>query len=209
MQGIRGISASPSLYIINSSSQIYPNARNNQLARIMYQELAGSDKIEIDVPPVTTKDQMEISRDERVKTTTKVENNRRDIIIWRPEKRLCQIAEITVPLDTNLRKAYKEKQEKFIPLITNMQRMYNGYRYELMTITVEAIRKLNFDQDSLKILANRSPSAVALYLQKQLECMNTPELKPFVFHEIDMANACPKELIVDKGHESDEATNIL
>ena len=34
--------------------------------------------------------------------------------------------------------------------------------------------------------------------------MNTPELNPFVPHEIDMADACPKELIVDEGHESDE-----
>ena len=51
---------------------------------------------------------------------------------------------------------------------------------------------------SPKILANRLSFIVALYLYKQLECMNTPELNLFVPQEIDMADACPKELIVDE-----------
>ena len=41
-------------------------------------------------------------------------------------------------------------------------------------------------------------------LEKQLEYMNTPELNPFVPDEIDIADACPEELIVYKDHESDE-----
>ena len=65
---------------------IYLNARHNQLARVMYQELIGSDKIEMNVPPVITKDQIEISGDDRVRTITKVENNRPDIIIWSSDK---------------------------------------------------------------------------------------------------------------------------
>ena len=39
--------------------------------------------------------------------------------------------------------------------------------------------------------------------------MNTPELNPFVPDEIDRADACPKELIVDEGHESYEDIDIL
>ena len=46
-------------------------------------------------------------------------------------------------------------------------------------------------------------------LEKQLEYMSTPELSPFVPDEIDIANACPKELIVDEDHESDEDIDIL
>ena len=45
-------------------------------------------------------------------------------------------------------------------------------------------------------------------LEKQLEYMSTPELSPFVPDEIDIANACPKELIVDEDHESDEDIDI-
>ena len=39
--------------------------------------------------------------------------------------------------------------------------------------------------------------------------MNIPELNLFVPHAIDMAGACPKELIVDEGHESDEVISVL
>ena len=39
--------------------------------------------------------------------------------------------------------------------------------------------------------------------------MNTPELNTFVPDEIDLADACPKELIVDEGHESDEDSDAL
>ena len=46
-------------------------------------------------------------------------------------------------------------------------------------------------------------------LEKQLEYMYTPELNPFVPDEFDMADACPKELIVDEDHESDEDFDIL
>ena len=61
-------------------------------------------------PPVTSTDQMEIWWDQQIRTITKIEKNRPDIIIWHSDRQLCQI-EITVPLDTNLKKAYKDKQE--------------------------------------------------------------------------------------------------
>ena len=92
---------------------LYLNIRHNQLARIIYQKITGSDKLEMKPPPVTNKDQMEIWWDELIRTITKIEKNRPDISIWHSDKRLCQILEITVPSDTNLKKAYKE--EKYIP----------------------------------------------------------------------------------------------
>ena len=73
---------------------------------------------------VTSKDQMEIWWDQQIRTITKIEKNKPDIIIWHSDRQLCQMTEITVPLDTNLKKAYKDKQEKYIPLITNMQRVH-------------------------------------------------------------------------------------
>ena len=103
---------------------VYLNIRHNQLARIIYQNITGNDKMEIKTPPVTNKDQMEIWWNEHIRTFTKTEKNRPDIIIWHSDKRLCQIVGIPVPLDTNPKKAYKDKKEKYIPLITNMQRVH-------------------------------------------------------------------------------------
>ena len=39
--------------------------------------------------------------------------------------------------------------------------------------------------------------------------MNTPELHPFVPNEIDEADTCPKELVIDEDHESDKDSDIL
>lgn len=91
---------------------LYRNIRHNQLARIIHQEIAGIDKVEMKPPPVTHKDHMEILLDEHIKTVTKNENNRPGIIIWHPEKQLCQSVEITVPLDTILKKALTTRSNK-------------------------------------------------------------------------------------------------
>ena len=91
---------------------IYLNARHNQLVRMMNQEPTGSDKIEMNPPPVASNDEMEIWWDEHVKTTTKAKSSRPDTIIWRSYKQLCQIVEITVPLNTTLRNVCKKKQEE-------------------------------------------------------------------------------------------------
>ena len=46
-------------------------------------------------------------------------------------------------------------------------------------------------------------------LEKQLEYMNTPELKPFVPDEIDLTDACPEELMADEDDERDNDIDIL
>ena len=84
---------------------LYLNIRHNQLAHIIYQEITGNNKMEMKPPPVTNKDQIEIWQDEHIRTVTKIEKNRPEIIIWHSDKRLCQIVKITVPLDTNLKKS--------------------------------------------------------------------------------------------------------
>ena len=47
--------------------------------------------------------------------------------------------EVTVPLDTNLQKAYKEKQIKYIHLTTRLQQLYKNYKYTTIIITVRAL----------------------------------------------------------------------
>ena len=79
---------------------------------------------------------------------------------------MCQTVEITVRLDNNLRKAYKERREKYIPLSTNKQRVYEEYEYESIIITVEVmgaipktldhnLKKLNFEQDQIRSITER------------------------------------------------------
>ena len=67
---------------------LYLNIRHNQVACILYQEITGNDKMDMKPPPVTSKDQMEIWWDQQIRTITKTEKNRPDIIIWHSDRQL-------------------------------------------------------------------------------------------------------------------------
>ena len=69
---------------------LYLNIRHNQVAYILYQEITGNDRMDMKPPPVTSKDQMEIWWDQQIRTITKIEKNRLDIIIWHSDRQLCQ-----------------------------------------------------------------------------------------------------------------------
>ena len=52
----------------------------------------------------------------------------------------CTIVEVTVPLDTNLQKAHREKgTTKYINLISKMQKLYGGYKFEIIVTAVGAM----------------------------------------------------------------------
>ena len=67
----------------------------------------------------------------------------------------------------------------------------------------------NLDNEISCIKEGQPCSEGRSMLEKQLEYVNTPELNPFVPDEIDTADACPEELIVDEDHESEEDIDIL
>ena len=85
------------------------------------------------------------------------------MILWYTDKKLCQIVEITVHLDTNLKTAYKETELKYVPLTSNMQRVYSEYRFQTVIITLgamgaipknleEKLKKLDFTKDRIKVI---------------------------------------------------------
>ena len=120
---------------------------------------------------------MQIWWDQQFWTITKIEKNRPDMIIWHSDRQLCQVIEITVPLDTNLKKAYKEKQEKYIPLISNMQCVHRRYKYETVIIRMgamgavpqsleENLKKLNFAQYRIKTVTEQMQKAALIGTMK-------------------------------------------
>ena len=62
---------------------------------------------------------MEIWYDMEIQMRPKVDKNRPDIVIWEKAGKKCTLVEITVPLDNNLQKAHKEKETKYINLISS------------------------------------------------------------------------------------------
>ena len=156
---------------------LYLNVGHNQIARILYQEILKSDELTIKPPLVTKKEEMEIWWDEPVQTIGKVEKNKPDMILWYTDKKLCLIVEITVPLDINLKTAYKEKEFKYIPLISNMQHVYSEYRFQMVIISLgamgaihknmeENIEKLHFTKDRIKVVTERLQKAALIGTMK-------------------------------------------
>ena len=64
---------------------------------------------------------IEIWWDEQTHTLVKTEKNSPDLGIQNTKQKLCKIVEVTVPLDRNLDKTYKDKESKYIKLISSMQ----------------------------------------------------------------------------------------
>ena len=62
-----------------------------------------------------------------------------DMMLWDREQKTCQLIEITVLLDTNLKEAYHLKEIKYIPLISEMQRLYKEYKSSTTIITIGAL----------------------------------------------------------------------
>ena len=85
----------------------------------------------------------------------------------------CKLIEISVPLDNNIAHAYKLKQEKYIKLISQRQRLYRDYKYSVIVITVgclgavpdnltENLLALRIDQDKIVTTIHRIQRAALL-----------------------------------------------
>ena len=60
---------------------LYLKSRHNQMAKIIYQEKMNLDKL-IDLPEVTKTADAKMWWDKKVRTVTKIEHNRPDMIYW-------------------------------------------------------------------------------------------------------------------------------
>ena len=139
---------------------LYLNMRHNMAARIMYQEIMGHEKVIYKPPEVTRTENKEIWWDISVSTPGKVEQSKPDMVLWDLKNKKCTIIEVTVPLDTNLEYDYINKQQKYMPLICQMQQLYRTYAYHMAVITIgdlgavpknleESIRSLGIDNDRI------------------------------------------------------------
>ena len=108
---------------------LYLKVRHNQITKILYQEVIKNDHLILSPPEVTIEEPFEIWYDMEIQTTPKVEKSKLDIVVWNKAKNKYSIVEITVSLDTNLHKAYKEKETKHINLLSKMQQLYKEYKF--------------------------------------------------------------------------------
>ena len=90
----------------------------------------------------------------------------------------CRMAKIAVPLDTNLEKTTKEKQLKYIDLVTKMQSMYKGYSFNILVISVGAMEaKIKDPQRNLqKLFSHKTNSDVIMQRLQKAAILETPKV---------------------------------
>ena len=74
-----------------------------------------------------------------VKTITKIQHNKPDVVIWNHNEKLCSIIEFSCPADINISKKINEKMNSYGPLLRNLQILYPEYKFEMIPIVVGAL----------------------------------------------------------------------
>ena len=123
------------------SSNLYTTARHNPVAKVILNEVIKEDQQpRIDHPlPVISTPTKEIWWDKPLQTPNKIEHNRPDIVIWDRNRTTCTIIEVGVPLDFNIASRQRNKADKYIPLISELQQMYPGFKYQFAPIILGAL----------------------------------------------------------------------
>ena len=66
-------------------------------------------------------------------------HNRPDIVIWNCDTKVCKIIDIFVPLDTNVELREETKSDSYIPLVDQLQRIYQRYKFTIVPVIAGAL----------------------------------------------------------------------
>ena len=126
------------------SSRCYLPLRYDAIAKYVYEQhrikLAPGCKVEYPADEfIHSEGNIEYWQNLSIKTAIKTKNNKPDLIIWNNEVKTCQVVEFSCPTDINVSKKVSEKENIYGPLIRSMQLLYPDYKFEFITIIVEAL----------------------------------------------------------------------
>ena len=133
------------------SSNLYLNARHNPIAKNIYDHVSATDNDNEEkrihtnkVPPSITKlGTTEIWWDKPIAATSKIPDNRLDMVIWDAGNKTCKIIDVCVPLDSNIGLREKTKRDNYIPLLDQLQKLYPNFKYQVILVVVGALGTLS------------------------------------------------------------------
>ena len=122
------------------STNLYISVRHDNVGQIIVEEVLKQENInhqqrkrpELVIETSTE----EIWWNMAVTTTNKVEYNRPDVLVWEKESKLCHVIEISIPLDFTTSNRQIVKRDKYMPLVSEMQRMYQDYKFQIVPVII-------------------------------------------------------------------------
>ena len=124
------------------SASMYLPMRHDEVAKVLFNELAK--KVNSNIKYLSPKNKIwkygntEIWWDTPITTAPRTKYNKPDIVVWESVKKHCDIIDICVPLDENIKSNEKEKRDKYAALAVALKRMYPEYTYSITPIVVGA-----------------------------------------------------------------------
>ena len=129
------------------SSNLYTIVRHDNVEQHIVEEIVKQENKESTCrkrpESVTVTGNKEIWWNLPIKTTTKVEYNRPDVVIWNRETKVCHLVEISVPLDINISNQQVVKRDKYMPLVSEMQQLYRNYTFQIIPVIIGCLRAIS------------------------------------------------------------------
>ena len=75
---------------------------------------------------------VEVWWDTTVKTTPPVKHNKPDLVVWKKLDKTCFIIDMCVPLDQNIQKNEKLREDRYLALSVGLKRIYSQYTYTVV-----------------------------------------------------------------------------
>ena len=109
------------------------------MGKVVYDEILkaeGEKKTPWNVPEVARIRDKELLWDKKFTLPNKVKHNKPDLVIWDRQTKECKIIDFSTPLDQNVSMKKTEKVNNYMPLVSELQQLYRGYKYEIIPIVV-------------------------------------------------------------------------
>ena len=113
---------------------------HNKVTNVIYQNIVPKEEEKCRQPirEFYSNEQIEIWWDTKIKTLTPVQHNKPDIVTWRKEDKQCFNIDVSVGLDVNVTKNFKQKRDSYLPLAAELKRIYDKFTFEIIPITIGA-----------------------------------------------------------------------
>ena len=122
------------------SASMYLPLRHNKVANIIYQNIVykSANKDRQPIQTIYTDDDIEVWWDTKIQTLTPCQHNKPDIILWKKDDKMCYVIDICICLDVNIDKNINMKLDNYLPLTSELKRLYNEYSFKIIPAVIGA-----------------------------------------------------------------------
>ena len=125
------------------SSSLYLNIRHNVVAKVIFQCIINKNegtnhRMNKEPEPITHSKDLEMWWDRPITLPRKIPNNHPDIVVSDKVSLTCTIIDISVPLDLNISRKIKDKQNDYMLLMGELQTLYPTFKYKIVSVVIGA-----------------------------------------------------------------------